>query len=245
MLHQIIHIHDVFLTLIPAASVIVALVLGLSARPRGLLIQVIQSLAAGVLLACVATQLLPVLNFSQHSGSLSVAIALGLFLMLGLARLNPGCCSQKAAASPLLPFVTGFSIEFFMNGVIIVLAGLASYQAAMMAAFSLAVCCFVCGLSVTTRLLTHNLKQKRVVWGVLCMAALFPVGGLLAYWGLSKLSSYWMGEVMAFCLAVLFYIATADLLPEGIKGSSVWPKISLFSGFVLIVVLHAHPQVFV
>ena len=162
-----------------------------------------------------------------------------LLLMLGISQLNPDCCNTEAKASPILPLVTGFSIEFLINGLVIVMAVLASQFASMITAISLAICCFVCGLTVTTRFIMVGFITKRTVISVSLMALLFPVGGVIGLLFLNHLSSFWMEEIIAFGMAILLYIATADLLLEGLKGKSNWPKVSFYFGFLLIILINA------
>ena len=237
---QMNYLNSLYYTFIPAAAVILSLIIGLSIKPRGIVIQMIQALAAGILLAGIAVELLPQLHFSQYGLSLSIAVLLGLVLMLILGRLNPACCSSEEKSTSLSAFISGFSIEFTINGLVIVLSVLASQFASMLTAISLAICCFVCGLSVTTRCMTVELSKQRTSMTVSLMALLFPVGGLLGMLFLNHISMLWAEEIMAFGMGVLLYIATADLLLEGFKSKSYWPKISLYLGFLLIVCINAY-----
>ncbi len=232
-------INSVYYTLLPTCAVALALLAGITIKPRGVLIDIIQALAAGILLACVATELLPQLKFSQHSMSLTFSILAGLALMLSLSQINPGCCSAKSSSTPLTPFVTGFSIEFTINGLVIVLAVLAGHFAALITAVSLAICCFVCGLSVTTRFMQVGFSLRRTLLSVLVMSMLFPIGGLLGLVFLLHLSGFWRQEIVAFGLAVILYVAIADLLLEGFKNNSAWAKIAFYFGFLLILIINA------
>ena len=229
--------HSMYNTLIPSAAVIVSLIIGLTTKPKGLMVQIIQALAAGILLACIAGELLPELNFSQNPVPLSLAVISGLALMLALSQVNPGCCSTKTNTTPLLPFVTGFSIEFAINGLVIVLAVAASQLASIVTAVSLSICCFVCGLTVTTRFIHTGYTTKRTSTSIVAMSLLFPLGGLFGLFSLQHLSEFWNNEIIAFGMAILLYIATADLLVDGFKGTSIFPKISLYFGFLLIIIV--------
>ena len=226
-------------TLVPSAAVVLALCVGLMMRPVGSMINSIQACAAGVLLSGIAVEFLPQLHFARYSVSLSLFFFLGLALMLALNRLNPGCCSSQVKSPPLLPFVTGFSIEFFVNGMVIALSVLAGHFAVLLAAVSLAVCCFVCGLSVTTRFITVKLSMNRTVFGVMLMALAFPVGGLLGLVFVAHLPAIWVEDAIAFGMAVMLYIATVDLLMEAFRTSNNFPKIMFFIGFILILLMKA------
>ena len=231
--------HSFYNTLIPAMAVILSLITGLTTKPKGIMVQITQALAAGILLACIAGELLPKLNFTQNPVSLSLAVISGLTLMLILSRINPGCCSSTQTATPLLPFITGFAIEFAINGLVIVLTVTASAFASLITAISLSICCFVCGLTVTTRLLHSGYNAKHTTASMLAMSTLFPLGGLFGFFSLQHLSAFWNTEIIGFGMAILLYIATADLLISGFNSKSNLPKVSFFAGFLLIVILQS------
>ncbi len=229
-----------YYSLIPTGSVLIALMIALYIQPKGLMIASIQAFAAGFLLAVVASELLPKLHFSHHPFALSIAFLLGLLLMLLLARLSPNCCSAEESTEPLLPFITGFCIEFFVNGVIIVLSALAGHYSCMLVAISLATCCFVCGLTITTRFIAVGYSQRKTTFNVGLMSLLFPVGGLLGLWFLYRVSTMWIECLIAVGLSVLLYIATVDLLPVGFKTKRLLPKVLFFIGFLTILLIGCH-----
>ncbi len=231
---------SIYYTLIPVVTVLLALGFGLSIKPKGLLINIIQALAAGTLLCVVASELLPQIKFAGNGVSLSLALTLGMLLMIGLSRLNPGCCGSDASKTPLTPFVAGFSLEFFINGIVIVLSVLAGHFASIIAALSLSACCFVCGLSITTRFISVGFSTRKTIISVFFMALAFPAGGIISYFLLTRLANNWIQDIIAFSIAVLLYIATADLLKEGFKPKSSWPKVSFYAGFLLILLVKAY-----
>lgn len=236
----VIHMSAVYYTLIPAFAVLLSLVLGLLARPKGLMINSIQALAAGTLFAVISTELLPQLDFSHSWLSLSIAIFLGLLLMLALSKLNPNCCNSEVKTAPLAPFITGFSVEFFINGMVIVLSALAGHFTVFITSISLSVCCFVCGLSVTTRFHSVGFSNGKNSISVFLMALTFPIGGLLGVLFLSQLPQIWIKDVIAFGMAILLYILTADLILEGFKPKSQRPKLLFYVGFVAILLIKSN-----
>ena len=233
------NITSVFYTLIPTGAVLLALLLGLSCKPKGLMINFIQAFSAGILLASIAVDLLPQLNFSRYGISLSISMLAGLLLMLGLAQLSPNCCSSENKTAPLLPFTTGFALEFFINGAVIVLSTLAGQFVSIVVAISLGICCFVCGLAVVTHFISVGLPFAKVTFSVFFMALLFPIGGIVAYLFISHLSTMWSGNMIAFGMAILLYIITTDLLVGGFKPKSHWSKILFYLGFLIILWIKA------
>ena len=230
----------VYYTFIPSVAVLLALVLALSVKPRGLMINLIQAFSGGILLAGISIDLLPQLDFSAYDLSLSLSMLLGLLLMLGLSKLNPSCCSTESSSSSLAPFVTGFSIEFFINGIVIVLSALAGQFVSIITAISLGICCFVCGMAVTTRFITVKMNTKKIVTNMFLMASLFPVGGLLSALFLFKLPHIWIEDVIAFGVAVLLYITVFDLIVSAFKVKSSLPKVVFFIGFMIILLIKAN-----
>lgn len=237
---NIANITPIFYTLLPVTAILLALILGLLCKPKGLMLNLIQAFSAGILLAGIAVDLLPQLNFLHYSFSLSIAMLLGLILMLGLTKLNPICCANENKTSPLLPFVTAFALEFFINGVVIILAALASQFIAIITALSLSICCFVCGLTITTRFLSLHFATEKIILFIFLMTLLFPIGGILAYLFLLQLPSIWINDMIAFSIGILLYITTADLLISGLKPQSHWPKVMFYLGFLIILWIKAN-----
>ncbi len=234
------HALAVYYTLIPALAVLMALFLGLLAPPKGLMVNSIQALAGGTLLAVISAELLPQLNFSHSWHSLSIAILLGLLLMLALSKLNPNCCNYEVKTAPLAPFIAGFVAEFFVNGMVIVLSALVGHFTVVITAISLSVCCFVCGLSVTTRFHSVGFPAGRSLVSVFLMTLAFPIGGLLGALFLSHVPQIWIKDVIAFGMAILLYVVTSDLIIEGFKPKSWWPKFLFYIGFVAILLIKSN-----
>jgi zinc transporter ZupT len=229
----------VFYSLIPMLTAWLAITLTLTAKPRGIGINLIQAFSAGILLAGISAELLPKLNFHQHALPISIALLAGLGLMLLLAKLNPGCCSSKVKDAPLAPFITAFSIEFFLTGVLIVLAGSVSHMAALIVAISLSICSLVCGMTVATRFITVGHSTAQAVFQAFCMSLLFPIGGILTWALLGSLSGVGVEILIAFGVGVLLYLATADLLMAAYEKHNGILKVAFFIGFLLILILHA------
>lgn len=231
--------HTLLYTLFPTATILIGTLITLITKPKGLFIPVIQALAAGVLLAGIATELLPKLDFHHYSFSLTLSFLVGLLLMLGLSQLNPGCCGSTKN-KPLTPFVTAFALEFFINGVTITLSGTVSPIAGFLVGISMGICCFVCGTSVAVRFHSQGFSHFRNIASMTLLALLPVVGGVVTLGLLKQMPPIFTSDIIAFGIAVLLYIATADLLLGAFKNENNWVKISFFLGFILIPILGAH-----
>lgn len=225
-----------YYTLIPMLSIWLSAVLTVAAKPKGLFVNIMQAFSAGIILASVALTLLPHLTLSGHLYSISISVLAGLALMLLLKRLNPDCCHSDNNTASLTPFLTAFAIEFFMNGVLITLAGTASHTTALLIAISLAICCFICSATVASRLTHTGMKRARAIVIVMLMGALTPLAGLLSMSLLPMLTTTCIDMLLAFGIAILLYIATADLLLGAYKSKSDWVPIGFFIGFLVIII---------
>jgi zinc transporter ZupT len=231
-------LHLLSYTLFPVVTIFLGAVMTLLTRPKGVFIHVIQALAGGVLLAGIATELLPRLSFAEHGASLIVAFVLGLVLMLALNQLNPGCCSGKRGGS-FAAFVLAFALEFFLNGILIVLAGVVSTLAGFLTGVSMAACCFVCGISVAVRFREKAFSSVASLSFMFLLALLPLVGGLLCLLLFRDASTIVTDDIIAFGMSVLLYIATTDLIVGAFKSESAWVKVSFFLGFIMIPVIAA------
>lgn len=226
--------HVLLFCLFPVATIFTAGLLVFVVKPKPRFVHVIQAFAAGVLLAGIATELMPRLNFHQHPALLTIAFFAGLALMLGLNKLNPGCCGGGNPHKPLAPFITAFALEFFINGILIALAGVVSLLAGMLVGISMAICCFVCGTAVAVRLHEKQYGARAHALVMLSLALLPIIGGVLSLLLLIHLPGTVISAILAFGVSVLLYIASADLLLSALKENGSFVKIAFFCGFIVI-----------
>ena len=224
-------------TLLPMGAICLAALFVMSLRPRGIFINAIQAFSAGILLAGISLELFPKLDLNQYGLAVSITLLCGLVLMLLLHKLSPGCCGDKARSMPLSPFLAAFCVEFFLNGIIITLSGLAGHLAAFIVALSLGICCFVCGMSVATRLLSRKFSRKLTWFCCFMMSLLLPLGGFLASLFVAHMSIVWIDSVIAFGIGVLLYLATADLLIEAFQKPNSSLRVIFFLGFIVVILI--------
>jgi len=224
-------------SLIPFAVVWLAALTIKIGKPSALLVLITQATAAGFILASICTEFMPRV---LQSSSITVAIGflLGFLLMLFVQRLGGDCCSSTAENKPLAPFLIPYAVEFFINAVLIGIASATNHVTLVIIAISLSLCCFVCSMSVATRIFSSALEISQKFILLFAMALLFPIGTVLGAWVMVSMPSIWLIDLLSFSIAALFYLVTVELLHEAFAKKNQKAISAFFLAFLFVLLLH-------
>jgi ZIP family zinc transporter len=222
-------------------AVVAALVGGLVAvyRPPGPQMESnVQHLAAGVVFAAVAAELLPDVH-TRAPTVVVIGFALGVAAMLGIHRLSKyiekrGVGGKMAGAAGLLITV---SIDMLIDGVLIGVTFLTEAATGVLIAIALAIEVLFLGVAGVIALPeeTSTLRKLAVpaAFGALLVTGV--VTGILAFEGVSGAP---ISLVLAFGSAALLYLVTEELLVKAQKVPETPTSTTLFFvGFLLIFLL--------
>lgn len=205
-------------------------------KPSGFVVLLTQALAAGFILASISIELMPRI-LQAKSLTVAIGFALGFLLMLLIQKLGGGCgCSNKP--KPLSTFLIPYAVEFFINALIIGIASATGHLTLIVIAVSLSLCCFVCGMSVSTRLFASRLSSSTRVSILLGLTLLFPIGALIGAWVMVTVPTIWLVDILSFSVAVLFYLVTVELLHESFQKKNSWVILAFFVAFLFVLMLH-------
>jgi zinc transporter, ZIP family len=227
-------------TFIPALALVIGGAMGTFYQPSRRIISSTQHLAAGVVFAAVAKELLPKLGADNHPLALVIGFSLGVLLMLYLKKLTKALESKgKPGADISLGLVGAVGIDVFIDGVLIGIAFLAGTQGGILIAVALAIEVLFLGLSTTATLGKRGvgLTTKLAIAGAL--ALLIPLGSTLGALILSHLSNIYLDAFLAFGVAALLYLVTEELLIEAHESPTETPWVTscFFWGFLLILLI--------
>lgn len=205
-------------------------------KPSGFIVLLTQALAAGFILASISVELMPRI-LQAKSVTVAIGFAVGFLLMLLIQRLGGGCgCSSKP--KPLSTFLIPYAVEFFINALIIGIASATSHLTLIVIAVSLSLCCFVCGMSVSTRLFSSHLSSRIKFILLLGLTLLFPLGAFIGAWIMVTAPTIWLLDLLSFSVAVLFYLVTVELLHESFQKKNSWVISAFFIAFLFVLLLH-------
>lgn len=214
--------------------------------------------ASGVMLAAsVWSLIIPAMEMAEENGGnvlLPVAggLLFGMLFLLGLDTLTPhlhlnhenpeGVHSHLKKRTMMLLAVTLHNIPEGM-AVGVVLAGTmgAGHEIAIGSALALSIGIalqnFPEGAIISLPLKGTGISTwKAFLYGGLS-GVVEPLGGLLTIY-LTSFFVPWLPACLAFAAGAMIYVVVEELIPEAQEGAhSNWPTVSLFLGFVLMMVL--------
>lgn len=225
-------------TMLAVAAALVGGVVAIYRPPGPQMESNVQHLAAGVVFAAVASELLP----DVHTRAPSVVIvgfALGVVTMLGIHRLSKyiekqGIGGKIAGASGLLITV---SIDMLIDGVLIGVTFLTGAATGILITVALAIEILFLGVTGVIALPEEMGALKKIAvpagFGLLLVTGV--IGGVL---GLEGVTGTPIAIVLAFGSAALLYLVTEELLVKAQKVPETPTSTTLFfAGFLLIFLL--------
>jgi len=214
-------------TIIPALLMAIGSIIAWFKQPGPKLTSVVQHFAAGVVFAAVAVELVP--KITHHSNQLLVVsgFALGILVMFLVNRF-----ADKAG------MVFAVAVDVFIDGVLIGVAFLASKESGIIIAFALTLEVFFLGISTTASMSKAQVSRRRGIITMIVIAALIPIGALLGFSIVSKLSNALQMSILAFGTAALLYLVTEELLTEAHQVPETrMATLSFFVGFLIILLI--------
>lgn len=207
-------------SLIPMVAIMFGAILAGWRTPGEKLVAAMQHLAAGVVFAAAATEILPLV---KHGGSPTATLiggALGVAVMLGL----------KAAESRFkgpVALLAAIGLDLAIDGLVLGLAFIAGEKAGTLLAVA---------LTLTNELAGRYRKLKAI--GLTCaLAVLVPIGALIAQ-PVALLSPIWITGFLSFGLMALLYLVTEELLVEAHeKPDSPLISAMFFVGFLALLLI--------
>jgi ZIP family zinc transporter len=192
--------------LIPVAAVLIGAVAAVLRKPDPKLVSAVQHLAAGVVFAAAAAEILPQV---KHGGSVWATLiggTLGVVVMLSIKSL------ESRWQGPV-GMVSAIGIDIFIDGLVLGLAFLAGEKAGVLLTIALTLEVLFLGLTVTAELGETIRSRGRIVAITVGLALLLPLGTIAAT-PVALLSVPVITAFLAFGLVALLYLVTEELLVE-------------------------------
>ncbi|SHJ40956.1 zinc transporter, ZIP family [Roseomonas rosea] len=216
-------------SLIPMFAIMIGAFLAAWRTPGEKQVAVVQHLAAGVVFAAAATEILPQV---MHGGSPMATViggALGVAVMLGLK-------SAESRWQGPVALLAAIGLDLAIDGLVLGLAFIAGERAGILLAVALTLEVLFLALTLTIDLAGRYPKAKAI--GLTCaLALLVPMGALIAQ-PVALLPPVWITGFLSFGLMALLYLVTEELLVEAHeKPDSPLISAMFFVGFLAILLL--------
>lgn len=217
-------------TIIPVAAVIAGAFLSLLRKPGPSFVSAMQHLAAGVVFAAAATEILPQIKHDAAPVATLIGGAIGVGTMLLLKALE-----ERATGS--LAMVGAVAIDILVDGLVLGLAFLAGAKAGLLLTIALTLEVMFLGLTVTSDLREKVSAAWKVVAIVAAIGLLLPVGAVLAT-PVAVLPQPMIVAFLSFGLMALLYLVTEELLVDAHERPDS-PLISgmFFAGFLGLLII--------
>ena len=217
-------------TLIPALATVLGAAVAAVRQPGPAVTSAVQHLAAGVLFAAVAGEILPDLKHQQSPIAVIVGGALGVALMLLVKRLG-----EKAKGSTGLIATVG--IDILIDGLVLGIGFAAGAKQGLLLTGALTLEVLFLGIAVASKLKQTSGSAGRVVGTVAGLALLLPMGALLGT-PIGALPGPYLAGFFVFALVALLYLVTEELLVEAhAVPEQPWTTAMFFIGFLGMLVI--------
>ena len=212
-------------TLIPVVAVLIGSLFAVSRRPSDAFVSAMQHLAAGVVFAAAAAEVLPQV---MHEGSPIATFtggALGILVMLSLKAL-------EGRASGPIAMLGAVAVDILIDGLVLGLAFVAGGKAGVLLTIALTLEVLFLGLTVTTELGETIKSKARIIGITMGIALLLPIGAAIAT-PVATFLPVVIAGFLSFGLMALLYLVTEELLVEAHEKPDT-PLISamFFIGFL-------------
>ncbi|HKY30252.1 MAG TPA: hypothetical protein VJM12_20140 [Pyrinomonadaceae bacterium] len=199
----------------------------------------IQHFAAGVVIAAVASDLIPEVQKIGTAPGVLGGFAAGGAAMIGLKWLVLKFEKYEKQKHQLpLGIAAAAGIDTLVDGAIISAGFSSGQQLGGLLAIALSVELFFLTLSVGSEF--HKSKSNR--WKGLAITSLIAlmllVGALAAFFALQAVSDATLAIVLAFGAAALIYLVAEELLVESIQAEeNLFSTTMLFAGFLVVLAI--------
>ena len=207
-------------------------------------------LAAGVVFAVVAVELIPDLLRDHQPLMTIIGFAAGVVVMLAMRSLTHAKKDQEEeereslppdkGGSPKLPLgmLLGVAIDLAVDGLMIGIGFAAGAKEGRLLAVALAVELVSLGLAVAASLSKLGIERRRSIQLLAALSTTFIVGASGGVLLLGNLSAHNLAAVLAFGAAALLFLVTEELLTEAHEEKET-PVLTatFFAGFLAFLIL--------
>ncbi|WP_277980529.1 ZIP family metal transporter [Sphingomonas phyllosphaerae] len=212
-------------TLIPVAAVLLSSLVAVTRRPSEAVVSAMQHLAAGVVFAAAAVEILPQVMHEGSPIATFIGGAIGIIVMLSLKAI------ESRAKGPIA-MLAAVGVDILIDGLVLGLAFVAGGKAGLLLTIALTLEVLFLGLTVTTELGETVRSKARIVAITVGIALLLPIGAALAT-PVALFPPVVIAGFLSFGLMALLYLVTEELLVEAHEKPDT-PLISamFFIGFL-------------
>lgn len=217
-------------TLIPASAAVVGAVAAVKVRPGPTIVSGIHHLAAGVVFAAAAGEILPDVMHRGSPWATAIGGAIGVGAMLLIAQL-------KTRFKGPVGLLATIGIDILVDGLVLGLGFAAGPRVGLLLTIALTLEILFLGLTVASELGERVTSGLRIVATTAALVVLLPIGALLGA-PVANLPEPVVTGFLVFGLIALLYLVTEELLVEAHETPDTpWVTAMFFTGFLALLLL--------
>ncbi len=225
------------LSLAPSIIAVLAAGVAIKVKPKARFRSTAQHLAAGVVFAAVALELLPDLMQRREVVPTAIGFAVGVALLLGLRAFEKR--SAKSSDAELSPsYVITIAVDLLIDGLVLGIGFAAGQSQGILLTIALSLEMLSLGLALASQALSTKWSSVKTLALVVGVSGVLPAGTFTGSLILPRLPPAAFTGVLAFGVAAMLYLATEELLVEAHEQpDTAFSAATFFVGFLAILVL--------
>jgi zinc transporter, ZIP family len=224
--------------LIPGVAVVIGGVLAARYPPAPRMRSIFQHVAAGVVFAAVAGELLPEITAMHDVTGVTAGFALGIALMLVMRQLTESAARPTGRDLNPMGLLITVGVDLLIDGLLVGIGFAAGAEVGVLVTVALTLEVLFLGLATATSLARAGASQTRLVVtsiGLGCLIVLSAISGAVILGGISG-TPY--AAMLGFGSAALLYLVTEELLVEAHEvPETPLATASFFVGFLVLLVI--------
>ena len=228
----------VLYSLFPVAAARVAAACAVFSQKSDRIRCLMQHLAAGVVVAAVAVELIPELLHRRSPIPTVLGFSLAVIVLVILKRTESGGSSKNAALTIPKSYIAATGIDLLLDGIVIAIGFAAGRKQGKLLTVALTLELASLGLALIGELRSRQLSRWRAFTITAGVSCFLLIGSALGAFILDYLSAPFLTAALGFGVAALLFLATEELLLEAHKLEDTTSTTAIFFvGFLSILIL--------
>jgi ZIP family zinc transporter len=226
------------LVVAPVTAAAIGAVIAAHRRPSPSTTSVLQHLAAGIVIAAVAGEVLPDLRDRHSLAATLIGFTIGVTCLLALSKVETRaeqCGQTKGVPTAML---VALSIDLFIDGILVGTGAALGEGQGRILTIALTFEILFLALSLTGELVERGLSTARATLIPIAASTTTIVGALVGAAILGHATNAIQAAVLAFGSAALLYLVTEELLTEAHDTPDTTLHVAMFFvGFIALFTL--------
>lgn len=194
----------------------------------------LQHLAAGIIFASVATEMVPELLESQHVLPILLGFVVGIVLVYSVRYFDESTNDENRVGNSKqwLGLLVAAGVDMLVDGFLMGVAFSVAESSGIILTIAIAFEVLFLGFTFTVTFQSRGLQRMTTIGILIFLSVLLFLGSVLGYWLLGTLEPQMQSGAMAFGCIALLYLVIEELLVEAHEsGETSIGSMLFFLGF--------------